>query len=87
ASRVLRLRLDASAGTAEVTGSWSLGVSCAFAGSAYVRPDGTLIATCAPSSAFYVIDPVSSDVLGTWRPRCVSGADRAMLARGIPVTL
>ncbi|MCA9489154.1 MAG: aryl-sulfate sulfotransferase [Myxococcales bacterium] len=87
ASRVLRLRLDASARTAEITGSWSLGVACAYAGSAYDRADGTLIATCAPSGTFSVIEPTSGDVLGTWRPRCVGGGSRAMLARGIPVTL
>ncbi len=87
-SRVLRLALDPATGEAAITGSWPVGATCPFEGSAYVRSDGTLLATCASLGAFVVIDPGSGDTLGTMRPRCGGGrANSAVLARGVPVAL
>ncbi|HHO53267.1 MAG TPA: hypothetical protein ENK18_20940 [Deltaproteobacteria bacterium] len=56
-SRVLRIRIDEAAGTAELVQSFELGVRCPIQSSGYPLADGSIVATCAENRNVYEFDP------------------------------
>ncbi|MEQ1571118.1 MAG: aryl-sulfate sulfotransferase [Myxococcota bacterium] len=87
-ARALELSLDPGAGTATITGSWSLpGAVCPIEGAAFRLPDGDLLVTCALTSTYYRIAAADGEILGSTRATCEGTSGFNPLPRAIPVDL
>lgn len=83
-SRVLRIRLDEGAGTAQIVSSFELNERCPIQSSGYPLADGSMVATCAASRNVYEFDPD-----GTLRRQialtCPTGS-ASMVVRSVPMS-
>lgn len=86
-SRVLTMRLDEAAGTADIDGSYSMNATCAFEGGALEMSNGNLLGTCAPARRFNEFEPGNPTAIRTVSPICAVPFGFAILPRGIPIRL
>lgn len=83
-TRVLRIRIDEGAGTADVIGAWPLDAVCPVHSSVYELPDGTLLAACASSRELFELDAVG--IRKRSRLVCEDGDDSdVLLTRAQPL--
>lgn len=83
-SRALRMRMNDSAGTLTVTGSWSFLDRCPNHGGALPVPGGVL-ATCANTGDVWLFEETASLPSWTLRATCGGALDRVVVPRAIPV--
>lgn len=86
-ARILRLSLDVNAGVADIAGSWPIGQICPVEGSAFVRPDGNLVASCSVRTTFYEIDADDGAITGTTEAICPGNTGLDVIPRAIPIDL
>lgn len=83
-SRMLWLRVDEAAGTAEVEQAWTLPEHCPFQGGAWTTAAGTALATCAAQQVAFEFVPDAPDPVARVGIECASGA-QGYIPRMVPL--
>jgi hypothetical protein len=86
-SRVLRMALDETAGTARISTVWPLGRTCDGQGSGSLLPSGNLLADCAPTDTLLEVETASGAVLWEATVSCPGDPMLRPLYRAVPIDL
>ncbi len=83
-SRMLWLRIDEVAGTAELEQAWTVPEHCPFQGGAWTTAAGTALATCAAHQVAFEFVPDVPDPVARLTIECASGA-QGYIPRMVPL--